>query len=116
MFLPFESEHVHPAKSVVMFLRSILARGPKSAGAAAEACAKGPLCGSPPFLRSVMQEQYPGKEEGGREGGREVMFVFYSGEGTEECGSSSEGLCQRPPLCSSPPFLRSVMQEQYPGK
>ncbi|GAB5034270.1 Hypothetical protein NocV09_01800460 [Nannochloropsis oceanica] len=59
IFLPLESAQVHPAKSIVMFYRSILAKGPKSAGAASKACGSGALCGNPPFLRSIMQDQYP---------------------------------------------------------
>ncbi|TFJ85052.1 hypothetical protein NSK_003476 [Nannochloropsis salina CCMP1776] len=59
IFLPLEVEDVHPAKSIVLFLRSILAHGPKSAGAASKACGNSVLCGNPPFIRSIMQEQYP---------------------------------------------------------
>jgi len=81
IFLPLEVEDVHPAKSIVLFLRSILAHGPKSAGAASKACGNSALCGNPPFIRSIMQEQYPGKREGRREIGREG-----GGEGRRQGG------------------------------
>lgn len=34
-------------------------KGPKTAGAASRACAKGPNCGNPAFIRNIMGEYYP---------------------------------------------------------
>jgi len=40
----------------------VLAHGPQTGGAASRACAKGPECGNPAFIRNIMGDYYPGKE------------------------------------------------------
>ena len=104
IFLPLESAQVHPAKSIVMFYRSILAKGPRSAGAASKACGNGALCGNPPFLRSIMQDQYPGRK-GGREGGREEGREGNSQAKTGKWGGVINWVCFFSRLFSFSPFL-----------
>lgn len=59
IFLPLASERVGPAKAITVIIRSVLAHGAKTAGAASRACAKGVNCGNPAFIRNVMGEYYP---------------------------------------------------------
>lgn len=77
VFLPLASDRVGPSKSITLVIRSVLAHGLNTAGAASRACNKTANCGKPAFIRDIMQEHYPELEVYHCEGGKMTRYPDY---------------------------------------